>query len=233
LTSVGFVGQVVGDGDTTGAINFCLAGFQGLHTGSIDKVNNFSAAGIPSPNGGTVAEHTLFMGSAPFGDVGAANWGVKIDATGYSNSFARNVLIGTATETNASVGLEISSVSKAALFSRMTTAQRNALTAVNGMVIYNLSTNQFEGYQSGSWQPIGGTPAVSSFKTDWVTADGTSKTITHSLGTKDIEITVFDKTDGQTIGVDTVIRTDDNTLDLTAISAPGAAGWRVLIRKVD
>lgn len=81
-----------------------------------------------------------------------------------------------------------------------------------------------------SWQPV---PVPSdSFKTDWVLGDGASKTIVHSLGTKDISVEIFDKTDGQTIGVDTVIRTDDNTLDLTASSAPGAAGWRVLIRKV-
>jgi hypothetical protein len=33
----------------------------------------------------------------------------------------------------------------------MTTAQKNALTAINGMVVYNASTNKFEGYQAGAW----------------------------------------------------------------------------------
>jgi hypothetical protein len=33
----------------------------------------------------------------------------------------------------------------------MTTTQRNNLSAANGMIIYNTTTNQFEGYEAGSW----------------------------------------------------------------------------------
>lgn len=33
----------------------------------------------------------------------------------------------------------------------ITTAQRDALSAVNGMIIYNLTTNKFQGYAGGSW----------------------------------------------------------------------------------
>ena len=36
-------------------------------------------------------------------------------------------------------------------FGSLTTAERNALSAVNGMVIYNTTNNKFEGYQNGSW----------------------------------------------------------------------------------
>lgn len=39
----------------------------------------------------------------------------------------------------------------AILFPRLTTAQRNALTAVNGMIIYNTDMNQFQGYVNGGW----------------------------------------------------------------------------------
>lgn len=35
--------------------------------------------------------------------------------------------------------------------SRLTTAERNALTAANGMLIYNTSTNKFQGYENGAW----------------------------------------------------------------------------------
>jgi hypothetical protein len=74
--------------------------------------------------------------------------------------------------------------------------------------------------------------ALESFKADWVTADTSTKVITHSLGTKDVMVQVYDKTDDQTIYVDTVVRTDTNTVTLTASEAPGASGWRVMILKV-
>lgn len=72
----------------------------------------------------------------------------------------------------------------------------------------------------------------SSFAADWATADGTSKAITHNLGSKDVIVQVYDKTNDQTIEVDTVIRTDTNTVTLTASEAPGASSWRVLILKI-
>ena len=33
----------------------------------------------------------------------------------------------------------------------MTTTQRNALTASNGMVVYNTTTNKFQGYANSAW----------------------------------------------------------------------------------
>jgi len=73
---------------------------------------------------------------------------------------------------------------------------------------------------------------ASTFQADWVTGDGTSKTVSHSLGTKDVIVQIYDQTNDQTIEIDSVIRTDTNTVDLTASEAPGASGWRVLILDV-
>jgi len=36
-------------------------------------------------------------------------------------------------------------------FGSLTTVQRNALTAANGMVIYNSTDNKFQGYENGAW----------------------------------------------------------------------------------
>lgn len=46
-------------------------------------------------------------------------------------------------------------------FGSLTTTERNNLTAVNGMVIYNTTNNKFEGYQNGTWINIDdGQPAT-------------------------------------------------------------------------
>lgn len=75
-----------------------------------------------------------------------------------------------------------------------------------------------------SWASLG-------FAATWANADGATKTVTHNLGTKDVIVQVYDMADDSSIDVDTVIRTDTNTVDLTASQAPGV-NWRVLIHRV-
>ena len=47
--------------------------------------------------------------------------------------------------------VDIGSVLK---LSNLTTTERNALTAANGMIIYNATTNKFQGYENGSWADL-------------------------------------------------------------------------------
>jgi hypothetical protein len=49
------------------------------------------------------------------------------------------------------------------------------------------------------------------------------------MGTTDVIIQIFDKSTGATIEIDNPVRTDINTVTLTASQSPGASGWRVLI----
>lgn len=72
----------------------------------------------------------------------------------------------------------------------------------------------------------------SSFKYTWVTADTATKAITHSLNTTDVMVQIFDVSSGATIEIDSVVRTDANTVTVTASEAPPATNWRVLILAV-
>ena len=50
--------------------------------------------------------------------------------------------------------LELSSTTGALLVPRMTTTQRNALTALEGMIIYNTTAGNFEGYNWTGWATL-------------------------------------------------------------------------------
>ena len=64
--------------------------------------------------------------------------------------------VGTATP-NSSAAIDITSTTGSLLLPRMTTAQRNNLTAAEGMMIYNTTETQYQGYGYGT---VAGTPAV-------------------------------------------------------------------------
>ena len=55
-----------------------------------------------------------------------------------------------------SAGIELDSTTQAILFSRMNTTERDALTGVAGMVIWNTTTTQLERFNGTSWAAIAG-----------------------------------------------------------------------------
>lgn len=76
-----------------------------------------------------------------------------------------------------------------------------------------------------SWVPDS---ASSSFSTNWLAITGTTKVVSHNLGTKDVQVQVYNQLDDSDIMVDSIVRTDANTVTLTASEAPGVS-WRVVI----
>lgn len=131
---------------------FALSLDGGSGAGSnIDDVHLCRAVSIP--NGiTTVGELRGYYFDLPFGDPGTTTWGVYMEPTTANNYMAKNLVIGTADlPTNSSVGFELVATDRAMLVSRMDSTAEGALTAVNGMIIYNTTTNKFRGYENGAW----------------------------------------------------------------------------------
>ena len=80
-------------------------------------------------------------------NAGTDNYAIYSPATANSY-FAGNIGIGTTTPQGA---LDVNSTTGAFIVPRMTITQRNALTPVNGMIIYNTQTNQFDFRENGAW----------------------------------------------------------------------------------
>jgi hypothetical protein len=99
--------------------------------------------------GATVTNRYALKANAPVGTA-TNDYGVWVDGSSRINYFAGKVGVGTASPAT-SAAVDITSTTQALLLSRMDTTQRDALTAVNGMVIYNSQTNKFQGYENGAW----------------------------------------------------------------------------------
>ena len=111
----------------------------------------------PLPQGGTanITNAYAFKIDALFGDYSSAatnTWGLYFDSN--SQNYIKsslNIAGSSGKVTNSSVGLEIGGATKAFLNARMTSTERDALTAVNGMQIYNTTTDKLQVYAAGSW----------------------------------------------------------------------------------
>lgn len=50
--------------------------------------------------------------------------------------------------------LDLAQIDGALLLNRLTTAQRDALAPLNGMLLYNSTLNKFQGYENGTWTSL-------------------------------------------------------------------------------
>jgi hypothetical protein len=122
--------------------------------GTVDSV--YLCRALALPNGVTTINKLYgYAIDLPFGDPGTVTWGFY-ESPGVHNYLQGDLLIGgTAGSddlvTNSSIALEIKSTTKAFMNARMTTTERNALTAVNGMQIYNSTTDKLQVYAGGAW----------------------------------------------------------------------------------
>lgn len=108
---------------------------------------------------GTITDHYDFRSErAAAGGTMTNHWGVYIkddSTTPVKNWLSGQVQVGGSSfAANASAAIDVSG-SKAILFPRLTQADVDALTPVNGMTVYNTDDDQFQCYTAGSWGNCG------------------------------------------------------------------------------
>lgn len=103
-------------------------------------------------------------------------------------------------------------------------ARTNILPSQAGQVDKFLRTDGTDVYWSAA---AGGGGAT--YIDLWLTADGTTKTVTHNLGTENVSVSMIDLDDDTIIGIDSIVVTDDNTLTLSASETP-ASSWRIVVQ---
>jgi hypothetical protein len=139
-----------GDGNTAGYYHATVAG---------GKSNTASGrySVVPGGDSNTAGGSYSFAAGrrAKANHDGAFVWADETNAdfaSTESDQFLIRASGGVGIGTNSPQGaLDVSSTTGAFIVPRMTTTQRNALAAVNGMIIYNTTTNQFNFYENGAW----------------------------------------------------------------------------------
>lgn len=83
---------------------------------------------------------------------GQTVWGMQVG--NYQSYHQGPLTIGAAAAPVASSVLDLSTTTGALVVPRMTTTQKNALTPLNGMVIYDSTLNKIQCYQGGAWTSL-------------------------------------------------------------------------------
>lgn len=183
---VGFVGSLQFDAGKTMARWTGALGGAGNPSGAGDLTDAimFRAAGI-LPQGGALTVTNMYgfqVDPNLFCILGTNCWGIFENTAAAENHLSK-LAIGTGTfkVTNSSTALEIGN-SKAFLNGRGTTATKNALTAVAGMMFYDTTLDELQWYDGAGW----------------VTASGASAgDVNGPASSVDGEVALFDSTTGK------------------------------------
>lgn len=105
---------------------------------------------------------------------------------------------------------------------------------VVGEIRQALDTQILYRWDGGTWQVYytpGGGASGRDLTAQWLTADGTTKTITHNWGTRNVHVEVLDNNSSYITVFPDVTRPTANSVVLTSTEAPATA-WTVLLSEV-
>jgi len=160
--------------------------------------NNIATTGdgYPISLGNTVGAGYVYLENNILSTLGATKVYEALAGTvGYYRDQFGRVVIGHA-PTYPSAALDVTDITGALLLPRMNTTQRDALTAVNGMQIYNSTLNEFQMYENGAWVGVvgagGGVPTSRLISTTAPLAGGgnlsADRTLSIGYDTNDLEV---------------------------------------------
>lgn len=132
---------------TTNAVGlnvFVVGGKAGSGASAVQGGAAFLVGGPSAGSGNAPGGAAIVDGGDP---VGSGDRGLVIlQPSGGSVNIGTNA----GTE-NSSVGLQMSGTTRVLRLNKLTTSQRDALAAVDGMLIYNTTLGKFQGREAGSW----------------------------------------------------------------------------------
>lgn len=233
-SGVAITGGVI-DGTAVGGTTPATGGFTTLSTtGAITAGGDVDVSAAGNWNlGASVGANNLTLGAAASTVVVAGNLQVDGTTTTVNTDTLdvedANISVNVngnqaAADDTAGLTVEMSDATNASLLYDKDAATRWRVGDVGSEVeVVDLSTSQ-----TLSNKTITGSR---NYSEAWTNAQGTSKTVTHSLGTNNVMVQIYDN-NLETILVDTVDRSSTNQLTLTSSVAP-SADWTVLVKEVN
>jgi hypothetical protein len=130
----------VGDKDYTGQELIAI----GFESAILQEAGNYNTAIGRVNLANTTGSNQLAIGGNGIG------W-IRQDVDGSLRRTLLNATTADVTTFTPSTALEINGTNGAVLLPRLTTAQRDALTPTNGMILYNTTTSKLQAYAGGAW----------------------------------------------------------------------------------
>lgn len=157
VSAVGYVSQaIVAAGKNVSDMAMATAATIDGGSGAGSSITDWAAfrsLGILN-TGGSLAATNVYHFKAETGTVGTNKWGIWVDDSTANNYFSKSVSIGAQTTSNSDIALEIGSL-KAIKLPLLTTVQKNALTPLESMFLYDDTLNVPAYYNGTSWVSVG------------------------------------------------------------------------------